>query len=143
MQFTVGLPKARNKSSIMVVVDCLSNYAHFCALPHLFTPNMVAQVFMDHIFKLCGMPITIVSNRDMTFTRTFWKELFKLQGTQLNMSTTYHPQTDGQMKVVKKCLETYFCCFFLEQTTSMGAMDTLGRMVVQLFLSYNHQNETI
>jgi hypothetical protein len=75
----------------MVVVDSLSNYAHFCALPHPLTPALVAQVFLDHIFNLHGMPISIVSDCDPTFTITFWKELFKLQGTQLNMITSYHP----------------------------------------------------
>jgi hypothetical protein len=91
MDFLVGLPKSRNKSVIMLVVDRLSKYAHFCALPHPFTPVLVAQVFLDHIFKLHGMPTSIVSDRDPNFTSTFWQELSKLQGTQLNMSTTYHP----------------------------------------------------
>ena len=53
------------------------------------------------------MPISIVSDHDPTFTNKFWKELFKLQGTQLNMSTYYHPQTNGQTKEVNKCVETY------------------------------------
>jgi hypothetical protein len=68
---------------------------------------MVAQVIIDHIFKLHGMPTFIMSDRDLTFTNTFWQEFFKLQGTQLNMSTTYLPQIDGQTKVVNKYLETY------------------------------------
>jgi hypothetical protein len=106
MDFIMGLPKAGNKSFIMMVVDCLSKYAHFCALPHPFTLALVAQVFLDQIFKLHGMPTSIVSNHDTTFTSTFWKELFKLQGTQLNMSTTYHPQSDDQTKLVNKCLKT-------------------------------------
>jgi hypothetical protein len=111
MDFIVGLPKAGNKSVIMVVVYCLSKYAHFCALPHPFTPVLVAQVFLDQIFNLHGMPTSIVFDRDPSFTNTFWQELFKLQGTQLNMSTTYHPQSEIQMEVVNKCLETYLCCF--------------------------------
>jgi hypothetical protein len=74
----VGLPKARNNFVIMVVVDHLSKYAHFCALPHPFTPALVAQIFLYHIFKLHGMPISIVFDWDPTFTNTFWQELFKL-----------------------------------------------------------------
>jgi hypothetical protein len=91
MDFIVGLPKYRNKSIILVVVYHLSKYSHFCALPHPFTQALVAQVFLDQIFKLHGMPTSIVSDCDPTFTRTFWKELFKLQGTQLNMRIGYHP----------------------------------------------------
>jgi hypothetical protein len=71
MDFIVGLPKSRNKSFIMVVVDRLSKYAHFCALQHPFTTSIVAQVFMDHVFKLHGMPHSIVSDRDPTFTNIF------------------------------------------------------------------------
>jgi hypothetical protein len=111
MDFIVGLPKAGNKSVIMVVVDRLSKYAHFFPLPHPFTLTLVAQVFLDHFFKLHDMPTFIVSDCDPTFTSTFWQELFKLQGTQLNMSTSYHPQYDDQTKVVNNFLETYLCCF--------------------------------
>jgi hypothetical protein len=114
MDFITGLPKSGNKSVIMVVVDFLSKYAHLCALKHPFTTSIVAQIFMDQVFKIHGMVHSIVSDRDLTFTRNFWQELFKLQGTQLHLITAYHPQTDGQTKVVNKCLETYLRCFSLE-----------------------------
>jgi hypothetical protein len=91
IDFIMGLPKPGNKSVIVVVVDRLSKYAHFCALQHPFTTSTVAQLFMDHIFKIHGMPHSIVSAQDPTFTSNFWKELFKLQGTQLHLSTAYHP----------------------------------------------------
>ena len=75
----------------------------------------MAQLFMDQVFKFHGMSHSIVSDRDPTFTNNFLQELFKLQGTQLHLITTYHPQTDGQTEVVNKCLETYLRCFALER----------------------------
>jgi hypothetical protein len=91
MDFITDLPKSGNKSVIMVVVDRLSKYAHFCTLQHPFTSSMVAQIFMDQGFKLHGMPHSFVSDRDPNFTSNFWQELFKIQGTELHLSTTYHP----------------------------------------------------
>jgi hypothetical protein len=115
MDFITGLPKLGNKSVIMVVVDRFSKYTHFCTLQHPFTASTMDQIFMDQVFKLHGMPHSIVYDRDSTFTSNFWQELFKLQGTQLHLSTTYHPQTDGQTEVVNKCLETYLRCFVFEK----------------------------
>jgi hypothetical protein len=91
MDFIVELPKSGNKSVFMVVVDHLSKYVHFYALQHLFTTSTMAQFFMDNIFKLHEMSHFIVSYCDPTFTNNFSQELFKLQRTQLHLSTTYHP----------------------------------------------------
>ena len=109
--FITGLPKSGNKSVIMVVFDCLSKYAHFCTLQHPFTTSTVAQIFMDHVFKLHGRTHSIVYDRDPNFTNNFWQELFKLQGTQLHLKSVYHPKTNDQNKIVNKCLETYLQCF--------------------------------
>jgi hypothetical protein len=115
MDFIVGLPKSGNKTIIMVVVDPLSKYAHFCSLQHPFIASTMAQLFMDQIFKLHGMSHSIVSYRDPSFTSNFWQELFKIQGTQLHLITTYHPQTNGRTEIVNKCLETYLRCFASER----------------------------
>ena len=95
MDFIEGLPKSQERQVIMVVVDRLSKYAHFCALSHPYTAMEVAQSFMDHIFKLHGLPQTIVSDRDSIFLSQFWTELFKLLKVQLHFSSSYHPQSDG------------------------------------------------
>jgi hypothetical protein len=114
MDFIVRLPKSGNKSVIMVAVDHISKYAHFYALQHPFTTSTVSQHFMDQVFKLHGIPHSIVFDCDPTFTSNFWQEMFKIKGTQLHLNTTYHPQTDGQIEVVNKCLETYLRCFASE-----------------------------
>ena len=74
-----------------MVVDRLSKYAHFVPLAYPYTASIVAQAFLDYIFKLHGMPGSIISDRDPIFTSKFWQELFRLQGTTLSMSTAYHP----------------------------------------------------
>jgi hypothetical protein len=95
MDFITSLHISGNKSVIMVVVDHLSKYSHFYALQHPFTASTVAQIFMDQVFKLHGMPHSIVSDHDPTFTSNFWQELFKIHGTQLHLNKAYHPQNDG------------------------------------------------
>jgi len=91
MDFVEGLPLSQGKSVIMVVVDRLAKYAHFTALAHPYTAITVAQLFVSQIFKLHGMPTSIVSDKDPVFISSFWKEFFLLQGTSLKMSTSYQP----------------------------------------------------
>jgi hypothetical protein len=71
MDFIVGLPKSGNKSVIMVSVDRLSKYAHLYAIQNPCKTSTVAQLFMDLFFKLHGMPHSIVSDCDRTFTSNF------------------------------------------------------------------------
>jgi hypothetical protein len=105
-----GLPKVHDKSVILTVVDRFSKYAHFIALGHPYTAALVARAFFDNIVRLHGFPLSIASDRDPVFTGSFWRDLFKVAGVKLHMSTTFHPQTDGQSEVVNKTIAMYLRC---------------------------------
>ncbi|XP_017233152.1 uncharacterized protein LOC108207202 [Daucus carota subsp. sativus] len=83
----------------------------FYSLSHPFTAEKVANVFLDNIFKLHGLPDTIVCDRDRIFTSIFWKSLFEKLGVTLNFTSAYHPQSDGQTERLNQCLEAYLRCF--------------------------------
>lgn len=117
VDFIIGLSKSEGKSVIMVVVDKLTMYAHFCALSHPFIASTVSTAFMETIEKLHGNPKIIVRNRDPIFTRNLWTKLFSCLGTQLAHSSSYHPQFDGQTEIVNKCLEGYLHCFVSAKQT--------------------------
>ena len=95
------------RDNIFVVVDQLTKYAHFFAIPTEYRASQVAELFFREIFRLHGLPKNIVSDKDNRFMSAFWQELFRLISTELTPSTSYHPQTDGQTEIVNKWVEGY------------------------------------
>eukprot|EP00253_Pinus_taeda_P027707 PITA_27707 len=116
MDFITGLPKSKKgNDSIMVVVDKLSKSAHFIPVQSTYRAAQIANIFMQNIFRLHGLPKTIVSDCDVKFTSTFWKTLFEGLGTQLNFSTAYHPQTDGQTEPVNQVVGDMLRSYVMQQ----------------------------
>jgi transposase InsO family protein len=106
MDFIVGLPlTARKKDSIWVIIDRLTKTAHFIAVHATYLVQQYAELYMDHIVRLHGIPKTIISNRGTQFVARFWEQLHECLGTKLICSSSYHPQTDGQTERINQILE--------------------------------------
>ncbi|GJW69482.1 reverse transcriptase domain-containing protein [Tanacetum coccineum] len=106
MDFVTKLPKTSiGHDTIWVIVDRLTKSAHF--IPTRATDSMetLTRLYIKEIVSRHGMPISIISDRDSHFTSRFWQSLQNALGTQLDMSTTYHPETDGQSERTIQTLE--------------------------------------
>lgn len=102
----------------MVVVDRLSKYAHFAALPTCFDALRVAYLFVNTVVRHHGFPKTLVSNRDSVYLNAVWEKILRLSGTKLNFMTAYHPQSDGQTEIRNKGLEQYLRAFTADRPST-------------------------
>jgi transposase InsO family protein len=106
MDYIVGLlPAARRKDSIWIIVDRLTKTAHFIAVHTTYSVQDYAELYVDQIVCLHGVPKTIVSDRGTQFVIRFWEQLHESLGTKLIRSSSYHPQTDGQTERVNQIVE--------------------------------------
>ena len=102
MNFVLGLPRIqKGNDSIFVVVDRFSKMVHFIACKKIADAANVAQLYFREVYHLHGLPLSIVFDRDTRFLNYFWRCLWRLPSTKLDFSSAYHPQIDGQIKVVK------------------------------------------
>jgi len=119
MDFVVGLPRTqRHQDAIWVIVDRLTKAAHFLAIKTTFNAEQLAKLYIKEIVRLHGVPLSIVSDRDTKFASKFWQGYQSAMGTQLNLSTAFHPQTDGQSERTIQTLEDMLRACAIEYTGS-------------------------
>ncbi|CAI7876562.1 unnamed protein product [Closterium sp. NIES-54] len=106
LDFITDLPRTPTGfDSILVVIDKLSKMAHFIPTTGTVTAAETAKLFFTQVVRLHGLPSAIISDRDTRFLSNFWTALFQLLGTQIRLSTAYHPETDGQTERMNRTLE--------------------------------------
>ena len=109
--FITKLPLAQSYNAILVVCNHFSKMAYFIATMEKTSAEWLAKLFRDHVWKLHGLPESIILDRGVQFMAGMMRELNELLGTQTKLSIAYHPQTDEQMERINQELEQYLRVF--------------------------------
>jgi hypothetical protein len=138
MDFIIGFPlTTRRHDLIFVLVETLTNSAHFMPVRTMYQSPYIARVFFSKIVRLHGVPRRIISDRGSMFTGRFWTSFQEDLGTQLNFSPTYHPETHGQTERTNHILEDMFpMCN--GSTEMLGIFLATSRVCIQQQLSEYH-----
>jgi len=111
VDFITKLPLAQEYDAILVVVDWLTKMVHFIPTTEKTMAEGLAKLFRDNMWKLYGLPKSIISDRGPQFTAELMRELNQMLGIESKMLMAFHPQTDGQMERVNQELEQYLRMF--------------------------------
>jgi transposase InsO family protein len=116
MDFIVGLPLTTIRhDSIFVVVDTLIKNTHFIPMHMTYQAPYIASVFVNEIVILHGVPKRIISDQGSMFTGWFWTSFQEALGTQLNLITTYHLETNGKTERTNHILEDMLRMYIIDQ----------------------------
>jgi len=133
MDFVTHLPRlVRGHDSIWEIMDRLTKCAHFLRINQKMSLDKLAELYVREIVRLHGVPTSIISYRDSRFTLRFWQSLQAALGTQLRMSSAYHPQTNGQSERIINSLED------LPRTCVLDHLGTWSDMLPLVEFTYNN-----
>jgi hypothetical protein len=110
MDFITNLPSSKNFDKIFVIIDRLTKMVHFVPCTKTITREEIVRLFVDNIYRYLGLHDDIISDRGPQFISKFWRSLFEILKVDIKLSSTFHPQTDGQMERVNQVLEQYLRC---------------------------------
>ncbi|GKA42220.1 putative reverse transcriptase domain-containing protein [Tanacetum coccineum] len=106
MDLVTGLPRTLSGyDSIWVIIDRLNKSAHFLPMKKTDSMENLTQLYLKEVVCRHGVPVLIISDRDSQFVSRFWRSLQKALGTDVNISTAYHPETDGQNE---RTIQTFY-----------------------------------
>ena len=110
LDFVVGMPVQGEYDAICTVVDKATKMCHFIPCNEKISAKQVAKLYWQFVGRLHGIPSVLISDRDVRFTSKFWKELWRLLGTNLRMGSGFHPESSGQIEIFNQLLEQTLRC---------------------------------
>ena len=122
MDFIEGLPMSDSFDMILVIIDHLTKMALFIPMFSSIDSRGVTTLFLCYVFAKYGTPSDIISDWGKHFTSLFWTSLCEILGIKGNLSTTYHPETDGQTEWVNQILEQYLCIYINYQQDDWASL---------------------
>ena len=111
MNFITKLPLAQEYNGILVVINRFTKMAHFVPTTERTSVEGLAQLFRDNVWKLHGLPDSIILDRGPQFAVGIMKELNRMLGIETKLSTAFHPQIDSQTERMNQKLEQYLRMF--------------------------------
>jgi transposase InsO family protein len=111
MDFITDLPLSKGFDAILTVVDRFTKMTHFLPCKKTFTSQETTNLVLRDVFKHHGLPDEVISDRGPQFIAKFWTHLLEMLRIPRKLSSSYHPQTDGETERTNQTLEQYLCCF--------------------------------
>ena len=111
LDLIVAFPFTDEYDSVVVFAERFSELVHLAPTLQTVTAKGLAMLFLNTVFKLHGIPTKLISDHDPRFVSKFWQTLFNELGMTLNLSTAFHPQTDGQNKRFNQVVEQILRCY--------------------------------
>uniref|UniRef100_A0A670JBN2 Gypsy retrotransposon integrase-like protein 1 n=1 Tax=Podarcis muralis TaxID=64176 RepID=A0A670JBN2_PODMU len=118
LDFVTDLPSSRGKTAVLVVVDLFTKMAHFIPCAKVATAEQTAKLFIDHVFRVHGLPRSILSDRGRQFVSSFWHKLLGILNVKINLASARHPQTNGQAERVSAIMQQYLRCYANQQPST-------------------------
>ena len=120
MDFITDLPVSQGFDSLFVVVDCLSKATIIVPCNKTITAEETAKVYMNHVWRCTGLPQQVISDRGPQFASQVMQEVWSKLGVKSTMSTSFHPQTDGETEHIKSRIRTVPLSFQKPPTRQLG-----------------------
>ncbi len=118
LDFVTALPPSQDNTVVLTIVDRFSKAAHFIPLPKLPSAKETAVTVVDHVFRIHGLPMDVVSDRGPQFVSKFWRKFCRLLGASVSLSSGFHPQSNGQTEWANQDLERVLRCLVAQNPAS-------------------------